>query len=66
MVRYDDKSLVIIDLGDGRTPGYHRDRSHSKHLRDRETPPAGEFTGSDSFYTIGRTVWAIWLDDNES
>lgn len=63
MIRHVDKSLAIIDLGDGRTPGYYRDRSHSERLQDREIPPAGKFMGSDSFYTIGRTLWAIWLDD---
>ena len=51
MIRHIDSSLVIIDLGDGRTPGYFRDRSQSDRRQDREIPPAGKFMGSDSFYT---------------
>lgn len=63
MLRRVDKSLVVIDLGDGRTEGYYRDQSGSKCVQDRATPPAGEFKSSDSFYTIGRSLWAIWSDD---
>jgi hypothetical protein len=64
MLRSVDKSLVIIDLGDGLTEGYYRDRSGSKRIEDRRMAPAGEFRPSDSFYTIGRTIWAIWSDDD--
>ena len=64
MLRCVDKSLVIIDLGDGRTEGYYRDRSSSKRIQDRDMAPPGEFRPSDSFYTIGRTFWAIWSDDS--
>lgn len=63
MLRHVDKSLVIIDLGDGRTEGYYRDRSSSKRIEDRRMSPAGEFKPSESFYTIGRTLWALWSDD---
>ena len=58
-----DMSVAIIDLGDGHTEGYYRDRSSSSHVQGREIPPAGVFQGSDSFYTLGRTLWAIWSDD---
>jgi len=64
MLRHVDKSLVIIDLGDGRTEGYYHVRSESKCIQDREIAPAGEFKPSESFYTIGRTLWAIWSDDD--
>ena len=63
MLRHVDESLVIIDLGDGRTEGYYRDRSSSNRIEERRMAPAGEFKSSESFYTIGRTLWALWSDD---
>jgi len=55
-------SVVIIDLGDGCTEGYYRDRSTSSHGQHREIPPSGVFQVSDSFYTPGRILWAMWSD----
>lgn len=63
ILRRADMSVVIIDLGDGYTEGYYRDCSSSGLVKGHETPPAGVFQASDSFYTLGRTLWAIWSDD---
>lgn len=51
--RQRDRSLFVVDLGSGFT--------HGMHMRDatRRSPILAEHM----LYTLGRTVWELWLDD---
>src|SRR5579859_2705951 len=41
MIRKVDNSIVIIDLGDGRTDHFYRDNSNGVKIQERTRPPAG-------------------------
>src|SRR5277367_4474423 len=60
MIHRSDQSIAIIDLGDGRTDYFYRDTSKAVKIEDRTRPPAGQFESKHAFYTIGRTLLAIW------
>lgn len=54
--RRSDGSIFIVDLGDGFSAGMY--------LREAmKTPAGGSVLPKHMLYTLGRTIWELWIDD---
>ena len=54
--RHSDEAIFVVDLGDGFSEGMH--------LREAmKVPVKGSILAKHMLYTLGRTLWELWLDD---
>ena len=56
VLRDHDKSLFIVDLGDGFSEGMYLEEAV-------RASGQGSILAAHMLYTLGRTVWELWIDD---
>lgn len=56
VMRHSDKSLFVVDLGDGFSEGMHLQESVQAFGK-------GSIVAKHMLYTLGRTIWELWIDD---
>jgi hypothetical protein len=53
---HSDESLFVVDLGDGFLEGMHLRKAVKVSAR-------GSTLAKHMLYTLGRTLWGLWIDD---